>query len=94
VTDYKLPFFERLFFSPVISSGKYGKMKAYTDENPDYPNERAGSNDSDKDNYMDKHGWDSSMDLDFNYVLPIGAAIYYSAELRLTPKRHPLGDIP
>ena len=73
VTDYKLPFFERLFFSPVISFGKYGKMKAYTDGNPDYSHERAGSNDSDEDNYMDKHGWDSFVDLNFNYVLPVGA---------------------
>ncbi len=74
VSDYKLPFSERLFLSPVISIGKYGKIKAYTNGNPRFPYERAGSNNSDKDNYIDKKGWDSFVDLNFNYVLPWGAA--------------------
>lgn len=73
LTDYKLPVFKRLFFSPVISIGKYGNIRAYTDGNPGYPHERAGANNSDEDNYLDRNGWDSFVDLNFNYVLPIGA---------------------
>ncbi len=71
--DYKLPFSSRLFLSPIISIGKYGKMKAYIDGNPGYLHERAGTNNSDKDNYMDKKGWDSFADLNIHYVFPIGA---------------------
>jgi len=73
VMDYKLPSSNRLFFSPVVSIGKYGKIRAYTDGNPGYLHERAGTNDSDEDNYLDKKGWDSFLDLNIHYILPLGA---------------------
>ena len=73
VSDYKLPFTDRLYLSPVVSIGKYGKMKAYIDGNPAYPYEKAGANNSDEDNYVHKKAWDSFVDLNFEYVLPIGA---------------------
>jgi len=73
VSDYKLPLADRLFASPIVSIGEYGKFRAYIDGNPSYHNQRAGTNDSSKHNYVHKHAWDSFVDVDFHYVLPIGA---------------------
>lgn len=42
------------------------------DGNPDFPDERAGSNDSDKDNFIEGDGWDNFFRLRFKYLLPIG----------------------
>ena len=41
--------------------------------NSDFPDERAGSNDSDEDNYVNSDGgWDNFFRLRFKYLLPIG----------------------
>ena len=94
VSDYKLPFFERLFFSPVISIGKYDDIMAYIDGNPHYPNERAGTNDSDEDDYIDKKGWDSFVDLNLHYVLPIGAGKTSGTQTFVLEKGFPLEGLP
>jgi len=45
----------------------------YTAGNPNFPDERAGNNDSDKDNYVNSDGgWDNFFRLRFKYLLPIG----------------------
>ncbi len=90
VTDYKLPVSDRLFFSPVISIGRYEDMKAYTDGNPHYAGERAGTNNSDEDNYIDKKGWDSFVDLNIHYVLPIGAAKSSGIQTYILDKGFPI----
>ena len=38
--------------------------------NPAFPDERAGSIDSDKDNFIDGDGWDNFFRLKFKYLLP------------------------
>ncbi len=93
VTDYKLPLCERLFLSPVISIGKYQNMKAYIDGNPDYGYERAGTNDSDEDNFIDKKGWDTFVDLNLNYVLPIGAGSSSATRTYILDRGLPAGDL-
>jgi hypothetical protein len=70
--DYQLPFGNRLFLDPWISVGKFGELKSYSDGNPEFPNERAGSNDSDEDNYIEGKGTDQHYRLRFKYLLPIG----------------------
>lgn len=42
------------------------------EDNLDFPNERAGSNDSDKDDYVKGDGWDNFFRLKFKNLLPIG----------------------
>ncbi len=71
--DLQMPRIERLFLDPVISVGYFKDIESYINGNPDFPNERAGSNDSDKDNFVDGDGWDNFFRLKFKYLLPIGA---------------------
>ena len=71
--DLQMPRVERLFLDPVVSVGYFKDNDAYIDGNPDFPNERAGSNDSDKHNYVEGDGWDNFFRLKFKYLLPIGA---------------------
>lgn len=64
---------ERLFFDPIASVGYYGDADAYIDGNPKYPDERAGSNESDPDDFITGSGWDNFFRLRFRYLLPIGS---------------------
>jgi hypothetical protein len=70
--DIQMPRVERLFFDPVVSVGYFKDTESYIDGNPDFPDERAGSNDSDKDNYVKGDGWDNFFRLTFKYLLPMG----------------------
>jgi hypothetical protein len=64
---------ERLFIDPIVSVGYFGEADAYIDGNPNFPNERAGSNDSDEDDFISGEGWDNFFRLRLKYLLPIGA---------------------
>lgn len=66
------PFSERLFLDPYIHVGTYKDIQSYTDGNPEYLTERAGSNESDKNDYIEGDGWDNAFRLRFKYVLPMG----------------------
>lgn len=70
--DIQMPRIERLFFDPVLSAGYFNDNDAYIDGNPDFPDERAGSNDSSKDDFVEGDGWDNFFRLTFKYLLPIG----------------------
>ena len=71
--DLQMPRVERLYLDPVISVGYFKDNDSYINGNPDLPDERAGSNDSDKDNFVKGDGWDNFFRLKFKYLLPIGA---------------------
>ncbi len=64
--------FRRMFFDFQGSVGNYPELTAYTGMNPDFPGERAGSNESSEDNYTVGPGRDDWMDIKFEYVVPIG----------------------
>jgi hypothetical protein len=70
--DLQMPRVERLFMDPILSVGYFKDAEAYIDGNPNFPGERAGSNDSDPDNYITGDGWDNFFRLRFKYLLPIG----------------------
>jgi hypothetical protein len=70
--DIQMPRIERLFFDPIVSVGYFSDSASYVDGNPDFTDERAGSNDSDEDNYVEGDGWDNFFRLKFKYLLPIG----------------------
>jgi len=70
--DLQMPRVERLFLDPVVSVGYFKDNEVYINGNPDFPDERAGSNDSDKDNFVEGDGWDNFFRLKFKYLLPIG----------------------
>jgi hypothetical protein len=70
--DIQMPIIDRLFLDPIVSVGYFSDNESYIDGNPDFPNERAGSNDSDEDNFVEGDGWDNFFRLKFKYLLPIG----------------------
>jgi hypothetical protein len=70
--DLQMPLVKRLFFSPVFFLNSFEEVDTYLDGNPNFLNERAGSNDSDKDNFIEADADDYSVKLWFNFLLPIG----------------------
>jgi len=70
--DLQMPRVERLFMDPIVSVGYFKDNKSFIDGNPNYSDERAGSNDSDSDNYVKGDGWDNFFRLKFKYLLPMG----------------------
>jgi len=72
--DIQMPKVDRLFLDPVISVGYFKDADSYTDGNPHYANERAGSNDSDENDYVEGDGWDNFFRMKFKYLLPMGSA--------------------
>jgi hypothetical protein len=64
---------DRLSFDPILSVGHFGDLDAYIDGNPDFPDERAGSNDSDADDFITGSGSDTFFRFRFKYLLPIGS---------------------
>jgi len=74
VWDFLVPGFDRLFFTFVGSAGHYPRSRAYSSVayEPGIP--PAGSNDSDKNDYVEASGWDNWTDFKLEYTLPLGAA--------------------
>ena len=71
-TDIRVPGFERLFVDIMFSSGYYVDATHYVNGNPDFTGERAGSNDSSQENFIEETLWDSWAELRFFYLLPMG----------------------
>ncbi|MDX2501791.1 MAG: BamA/TamA family outer membrane protein, partial [Deltaproteobacteria bacterium] len=72
--DLRLPWSDRLFLDPMAQVGYFNDAESYTDGNPNYPDERAGTNDSDEDNFIEGDGWDNFFRPRFKYLLPVGHA--------------------
>ena len=70
--DLQVPFTQRWFLDPVVSVGYFNDSETYASGNPDYLDERAGSNDSDEDNYVEGSGWDNFARFKFKYLIPMG----------------------
>lgn len=70
--DISVPGTERLFLDVAASISYLAESDVYIDGNPDYDDERAGSNDSSFENFLQGEGWDNLLDLRFQYLLPIG----------------------
>ncbi len=70
--DIRISSSERLFFDMVFSFGYFGESETFVNGNPNFPNERAGSHDSDEDNYVEGKGWDNFIRMKFKYLLPMG----------------------
>jgi hypothetical protein len=63
---------ERVFLDAIFSAGYFGENDIYIDGNPAFPNERAGTNDSDEDDFVEGDGIDVFARTRFKYLLPIG----------------------
>ncbi len=74
--DYLLPFSKRLYFSAFGAVSDFPRNRAYTQVprlSSDFDSTVAGSNGSDKDDYIEDEGSDNWYELKFEYVLPIGS---------------------
>ncbi|MEN6440900.1 MAG: hypothetical protein ABFD97_20195 [Syntrophobacter sp.] len=71
--DFQAPFLDRLFIDSDFALSTFGELQSYTDGRPGYANERAGSNDSSYNNYIEGPGNDNFARVKFRYLLPIGS---------------------
>ena len=70
--DIQMPLVDRLFLDPIVQVGHFMDNASYSNGKPRFAGERAGSNDSDKDNFVKGDGWDNFFRMKFKYLLPIG----------------------
>jgi len=73
--DLQVPYTNRLFFTAYGSYGDYPRQKAYASPGriPSSNGSIAGSNDSDKDDFIETSGDDNWSELKLEYVLPLGS---------------------
>jgi len=74
IQDVQMPFNDRIFVDVIGFKSEWGTIQSYRDGNLEFPNDRAGSNDSDEDDFIESEGSDDLFRLDFRYLLPIGHA--------------------
>lgn len=86
--EFYLPFYPRIYIAPDILGGYFGVLNLYKDPlnspPPTDPKLRAGSNESDKNDYVEVSGSDQWYELKFRFLLPIGHGkdqIYFSPKL-------------
>ena len=72
VRGLRVPWTERLFLRADLDLAHLGRTFAYRDGNPDFPDERAGSNGSSKENFLDSAGDRSRFEWRADLVLPLG----------------------
>ncbi len=85
--EFYLPFYPRIYIAPDVLGGYFGVLKVYKNNplepiDPDKP--LAGSNDSDKNDYMEVSGYDQWYELKFRLLLPIGhgkSHVYFTPKL-------------
>ena len=70
--NIQLPFSDRLFVDSVFMYSNWEEVDSYQNGNPNFPNEIAGSNDSDEDNSVSATGEDLFGYISLRYLLPIG----------------------
>lgn len=71
-SDVQFPGLERLFLRAYGIGAHYTHMRVYVDGNASFPDERAGSNGSSADNYIEQDAVDLQANLELRYILPIG----------------------
>ncbi len=68
----QVPFLPRLFANAWMFAADWGETDSYQNGNPAFPNEIAGGNDSDEDNFIRAEGTDNYYRVELEYLLPIG----------------------
>lgn len=72
--DYRPSWTERFFFSAQGMAGHYPRQRAYSATSFEPGRPPAGSNESDKDDFVEDPGYDNWTDFQLEYVLPLGSA--------------------
>jgi len=71
--DIEVFFSDRLFIDSQFNIGSFKQIDLYSDGNPDFPDQRAGSHDSSEDNFIAGDGSDNAAWARLEYILPLGA---------------------
>lgn len=86
--EFYLPFYPRIYIAPDILGGYFGVLNVYKDLPgsllPASSKKRAGSNNSDEDDYVEVSGSDQWYEMKFRFLLPIGHGkdeVYFSPKL-------------
>jgi hypothetical protein len=75
VRDLEVPGLDRLFINGQLNVGRFGEIDIYRDGNPEFAGQRAGSNDSDAENFITGSGTDVKFWTLFGCVLPLGSGL-------------------
>jgi hypothetical protein len=71
--NFQFPWFQRIILEPDFEVGKYHNVDTYTGtDNPGFPGQRAGSNGSSENNYIESDVTDQWVNLVTKFALPIG----------------------
>jgi hypothetical protein len=70
--EIPIPYTGRFFLDTDLAISHFGTIQSFINGNPDFPNEQAGSNGSNKDNFLEGSGDDNLVRLNIKYLLPIG----------------------
>lgn len=70
--DINVPLSERLFVDPIGQIGNFKNIESYIDGNPEFSGERAGTNGSHEENFIEGDGWDNFFRFRLKYLLPMG----------------------
>ena len=70
--DFHLPWARRFFYDAGLSLERFSDLEVYIDGNPKHPDHRAGSNDSNKNDFLTGHGTEHQAWLQMNYLFPLG----------------------
>jgi hypothetical protein len=73
VRDLAVPSLDRLFINGQLNIGRFSQIDIYREGNPDFPDRRAGSHESDPDDFITGDGTDVKVWSLFGYVLPLGS---------------------
>jgi len=71
--DLRVSWSDRLYIDAQLNVGTFSEIDIFSDGNPEFPEERAGSHGSDEENFLTGDGTDNAAWLRLLYVLPIGA---------------------
>ena len=73
MSDLRFPGTRRLYTRPFVMSGRYQDQFIFVGRNnAGFEGQRAGANDSDFDNRVEAIQWDNRVEVQFEYLLPIG----------------------
>jgi hypothetical protein len=70
--NLRFPGLDRLFIDPMLSIGIFDNADTFIDGNPAFAGQRAGTNDSDENNFVSGDVSDNFARVRFRYLLPIG----------------------
>ena len=93
-TSMQIPGGRRWFLDSSLSAGWFTQQRLYVDGNPAFPEDNAGTNDSDPENYVEGEGWHNWVLFNFKYVLRLGESRGEPIQTFVLDRGIPVGETP